>query len=175
MHHLLSLALHVKDKGRSLSWECFQNVIVFALSKWNRVFLTGIVKATLYFFEGYLWDSQKKRLLMLWDLAFFFGFFLPESKEVYRSQFIAWKCGRNTNVLPDFLWRQAGMEMMTKTVRISCWTTCRDAVNAHLSYVWIVTTVSHERLALEVRCSTCLLQMPKCAPQKSVSHRLTEG
>lgn len=40
------LILHVKDKGRSVSRERFQTIIV--LSKWKGVFLTGIVKEILY-------------------------------------------------------------------------------------------------------------------------------
>lgn len=50
MPHLLSLVLHVKDEGRSVTREHFQNVIVFVFSKWKGAFLTGIVKKILYFF-----------------------------------------------------------------------------------------------------------------------------
>lgn len=64
MHHLLSLFLYAKDEGRCVSREHFRNVIVFVLSKWKGVLLPGIVQGFILF-EGYLWDSEKKRLLRL--------------------------------------------------------------------------------------------------------------
>lgn len=44
MHHLLSLFLYAKEKGRCVSREHFWHVIVFVLSKWKGVFCPGVVQ-----------------------------------------------------------------------------------------------------------------------------------